>query len=216
MKIDFVSDVSCPWCVIGLRSLESALRRIGDALPVDLHLQPFELNPDLPPEGEEIAGHIARKYGASPQDIENNRERIRALGESVGFSFQMDRRSRIYNTFDAHRLLHWAETEDAALAQALKHALFAAYFSDGENPSSHTVLLQRAVSVGLDAERAKTVLASDAFAEDVREREAFYRRQGITAVPAVIINDLHLIEGGQPVEVFEQALRQIAELAPES
>jgi len=210
MKIDFVSDVSCPWCVIGLKSLEAAMGRIGNEIPIDLHFQPFELNPDMPPHGEDVGEHIAHKYGLSPDDVARNRERIRAAGEGVGFDFRMDQRSRIYNTFDAHRLLHWAALESADAALRLKHALFAAYFTNGKDPSSHAVLLDAAVASGLDAEQARTVLASDAFTDQVRAQQRFYRQQGINGVPAIIINDRHLIQGGQPSDVFEQALRQIA------
>ncbi len=208
MKIDFVSDVSCPWCVIGLKSLETALGRLGDQVAADIHFQPFELNPKMPAEGQDIGEHLAQKYGSTPEQSQRNREAIRARGAEVGFTFGMANRSRIYNTFDAHRLLHWAENEGLQLA--LKEALFTAYFTHGENPSSHAVLARIAGEVGLNIKRAQQILASDEYASDVREREKFYLDQGIHAVPAVIINDRHLISGGQPAEVFEQALRKIA------
>jgi predicted DsbA family dithiol-disulfide isomerase len=208
MKIDFVSDISCPWCAIGLNSLEQALRRIGDEVKVDLHFQPFELNPQMPPEGQDITEHLAEKYGATSEQSQHTREAIRARGEQLGFTFSMDKRSRIYNTFDAHRLLHWAEKDGRQ--QALKHALFKAYFTDGENPGSHDVLIRVAGEVGLDTARAREILSSDAYAEETRQQERFYLDQGIHSVPAVIINDHHLISGGQPVEIFEQALRQVA------
>lgn len=210
MKIDFVSDVSCPWCVIGLKSLETALARIGDEVKAELHFQPFELNPNMPPEGQDITEHLTQKYGSTPEQLAQNREYLRSRGEALGFTFRMDLRGRVYNTFDAHRLLHWAELEGPDRALQLKHALFTAYFTDGASPASHQVLVRAAVAAGLDGARAQDVLATDAFANDVRARERYYRKQGINAVPAVIINDRHLIEGGQPPEVFEQALRQIA------
>jgi predicted DsbA family dithiol-disulfide isomerase len=208
MKIDFVSDVSCPWCAIGLHALEEALGRLGPEVQASLHFQPFELNPGMPPEGEDIAEHLARKYGASPAQTERNREAIRQRGEAVGFTFNMAQRSRIYNTFDAHRLLHWAGLEGRQ-AQ-LKHALFKAYFTEGRNPSDREVLAQLAGEAGLDVARAREILASDTYAPEVREQERWYQEQGIHSVPAVIVNDRHLIQGGQPAEVFEQALRQIA------
>ena len=208
LKIDFVSDVSCPWCVVGLRSLEQALARVGDGITTELHFQPFELNPHMAPEGEDTTEHLARKYGSTPAQAAANKENIRARGAELGFTFNLDQRSRIYNTFDAHRLLHWAGLEGCQYA--LKQALFEAYFTLGQDPSDHGVLGQLAEQVGLDPVRAQAVLASDAFAQEVREREQFYTRQGIHAVPAVIINDRHLISGGQAPEVFEQALRQIA------
>ena len=208
MKIDFVSDVSCPWCAIGLHALEEALGRLGPEVQATLHFQPFELNPGMPPEGQDIAEHLAQKYGASPAQTERNREAIRQRGQAVGFTFNMAQRSRIYNTFDAHRLLHWAGLEGRQTQ--LKHALFKAYFTDGRNPSDPEVLAQLAGEAGLDVARAREVLTSEAYAQEVREQERWYQEQGIHSVPAVIVNDRHLIQGGQPVEVFEQALRQIA------
>lgn len=208
MKIDFVSDVSCPWCVIGLKALEAAIARLGDEVKTEIHFQPFELNPQMPPEGQDITEHLAQKYNATPEQSEQTRAMIRARGEEVGFTFALDQRSRIYNTFDAHRLLHWAEHEGRQLA--LKHALFKAYFTDGENPGAHEVLIRLAGEVGLDAGRAEEILSSDAYAGDVRKQQRFYLEQGINAVPAVIVNGRHLIQGGHPASVFEQALRRIA------
>jgi len=208
LKIDFVSDISCPWCVIGLKSLEQALERIGNDAQAELHFQPFELNPQMPAEGQDIAEHLTEKYGSTPDQLTRNQEAIRSRGSELGFTFNMEKRSRIYNTFDAHRLLHWAELQGRQLA--LKEALFTAYFSEGRDPSSREVLVEVAASVGLDPVRAREVLESDLYANEVRQREQFYAQHGIQAVPSVIVNDQYLIQGGQPVEVFEQALRRIA------
>lgn len=215
LKIDFVSDVSCPWCVIGLRALDQALERVKGDVHAELHFQPFELNPGMAAEGQEITEHITQKYGITPEQADANRENIRRRGADLGFKFSTASepgggRHRIYNTFDAHRLLHWAGLEGAAPQKALKEALFKAYFTDGQSPASHEVLVRAAAEAGLDAARAGEVLSSDAYADEVREREQFYLHQGIHSVPAVIINDRHLVSGGQPPEVFEQALRQIA------
>lgn len=210
LKIDFVSDVSCPWCAIGLSALEKAIDKVGAEIPVELHFQPFELNPQMPPGGQDITEHLTQKYGSTPEQQEANREAIRQRGEAVGFTFRREGRGRIYNTFDAHRLLHWAEGEAPGRQQALKKALLAAYFTEGQSPEEHKVLLQAVGHAGLDVARAQAILSGDEYAAEVREREQFYQGNGIHAVPAVIINDRHLIQGGQPVEVFEQALRQIA------
>ncbi|MGB4115424.1 MAG: DsbA family oxidoreductase [Polaromonas sp.] len=215
LKIDFVSDVSCPWCVIGLKALDQALANVKDDITAEIHFQPFELNPQMGPEGQEITEHITQKYGISAAQADANRENIRQRGADLGFRFAMATdagggRSRIYNTFDAHRLLHWAETVSLDKQKALKEALFAAYFTDGQSPGSHDVLARVAGEVGLDEAQAKAVLSSDQYAAEVRAQAQFYIGQGIRSVPAVIINDRHLISGGQPVEVFEQALRQIA------
>lgn len=209
MKIEFVSDVACPWCAVGLHALDLALARIGPELPVELSFQPFELNPTLGPEGEDTVQHLAAKYGITPEQIAANQQAIRERGAAVGFSFGS--RSRVWNTFDAHRLLCWAEDAGPAGAQArLKHALLQAYHGDNRNPSDPAVLVELATAAGLDAERARQILAGDDYAAEVREREQFWQSAGIHAVPAVVINRQHLISGGQPPEVFEQALRRIA------
>ena len=210
VKIDFVSDVACPWCAVGLKSLEAAMARIGEELQVELHFQPFELNPLMPAEGEDAVEHLTRKYGISAEQAAQNGEAIRARGAALGFEFRMDRRHRIYNTFDAHRLLHWAGLEGPQRQLALKLALLRAYFTEGEDVSSANILAKLAVEAGLDDARARQILATDEFADAVRQQESFYASQGITAVPSVIFNDRHLIQGGQPVELFEQALRQLS------
>jgi predicted DsbA family dithiol-disulfide isomerase len=208
VKIDFVSDVSCPWCVIGLRSLEAALARVAGEVTAAIHFQPFELNPQMGAQGEEAAEHITRKYGSSPEQLARSQEMIRARGAELGFEFALGQRKRIYNTFDAHRLLHFAE--GTGKQEALKNALFAAYFTEGRNPSDPEVLESVAAKVGLDANRVRQILASNEYADEVRAREQWYLDQGIHAVPAVILNERYLIQGGQPVEVFEAALRKVA------
>lgn len=212
LQIDFVSDVSCPWCAIGLASLQTALARLEGVVRADIRCQPFELNPQMVPQGEPIDEHLQRKYGSTPEQAHAVRETIRARGADVGFVFNMDRRNRIYNTFDAHRLLHWARSQGLELA--LKQALFKAYFTDGRDPSDHAVLLDVAAGVGLDPEAAQSVLRNGTYATEVREEEQFFLQQGIHSVPAVIVNRRHLISGGQPPEIFEQALRQIAAETP--
>lgn len=209
LRIDFVSDVVCPWCAIGLASLEQALQRTAGVVDAEIHFQPFELNPEMAPEGEDIAEHLGRKYGLTEAQLAENREHIHARGAELGFTFGT--RTRTFNTFDAHRLLHWAGLEGEGAQTALKHALLRAYFTDDKNVSDHATLLEIAAKAGLPAERAQQILASDEFSAEVRADEDLYRRNGITGVPAVIINQRHLISGGQPIEVFERALRQIAE-----
>lgn len=208
LTIDFVSDVVCPWCAIGLASLQRAIDNVGPEVAVQIHVQPFELNPKMVPEGEDIHEHLQKKYGSTPQQAQAAREAIRQRGEALGFQFNMEGRSRIYNTFDAHRLLHWAEGEGKQLA--LKQALLKAYFTESQDPSNRDVLVSVCESVGLDGTQARGILESDAFIQEVREQENFFLQQGINSVPAVIINRQYLISGGQPPEVFEQALRQIA------
>ncbi len=209
IRIDFVSDVSCPWCAVGLKSLEQAIERVGDNVAVELHFQPFELNPQMPAQGQDATEHLVQKYGSTSEQLERNREAIRARGAELGFVF--NQRGRVYNTFDAHRLLHWAALEDAGKERALKHALLRAYFTDGEDVSAHAVLARIAGEVGLEKSRAIEILTSDDYADDVRAQERYFTERGIHSVPAVILNESHLISGGQPVEVFERALREIAQ-----
>lgn len=206
MRIDFVSDVACPWCAVGLHALEQALHRIGPALPVQLHFQPFELNPQMPPEGEDLMQHLARKYGASPEQLAATHATLRQRGAELGFEF--GQRTRIWNTFDAHRLLHWAALEGRQ--RELKHALLRAYHTHGENVGAAAVLLRLCAEVGLDASRAAAILASDEFAAEVRDAERRWQALGIQSVPSVVIDGRHLIQGGQPSEAFERALRQLA------
>ena len=209
MKIDFISDVACPWCAVGLNSLELALEKIGGDIDVELQFQPFELNPDMAGEGADTAEYLSRKYGIGPEQIAKNQAAIRQRGAEVGFTFGP--RHHVWNTFDAHRLLHWAGMQGAPGQQrALKHALLQAYHGDGRNPGATDVLLALAGDVGLDVEAAREVLNNGLYAQEVRAAEAEWQRLGISSVPAIVINQRHLISGGQPPDVFEQALRQIA------
>jgi predicted DsbA family dithiol-disulfide isomerase len=207
LRIDFVSDVACPWCVIGLRSLLTALSVIGDEADAEIHLQPFELNPDMPPEGENTREHVAKKYGAPTERSQAARNVLKESGAALGFQFNYGPESRIWNTFDAHRLLHWAALEGRSLE--LKEALFKANFTDQLPTNDADVLADAAASVGLDSKRARAILASDEYAEEVRRDEELWRDRGISAVPSIIINSRYLIQGGQPPHVFEQALRKI-------
>lgn len=208
MQIDFVSDVSCPWCVIGLRGLEQALANVGDLVDADLRFQPFELNPQMPAEGQEIGEHIRQKYGSTPEQSAANRTMIRERAAELGFTMTMAEGARIYNTFDAHRLLHWAGIEGRQLE--LKHVLFEVYFTDGRNPGDVDVLVEAAEKAGLDGAAARDVIESVRYADDVRAEEKLWQSQGVSAVPAVIINQKYLISGGQPAATFEKALRSIA------
>ncbi len=212
MRIDFVSDVACPWCAVGLNALEQALQKIGPDIAVEIHFQPFELNPTMAPEGADAAAYLKAKYGMSEAQLAHNRGVIRERGAAVGFAF--GERARVWNTFDAHRLLHWAGLQDEAAGtacqRALKHALLQAYHGDGRNPGDRDVLLDLAAQAGLDAAEAAAVLAEGRHADEVRAAERHWQQAGIQSVPAVVIDQRHLVSGGQPPEVFEQALRQIA------
>lgn len=208
LQIDFVSDISCPWCIIGLQGLEQALAELGPDVQANITFQPFELNPSMAAEGQDLVEHIAEKYGSSPEESAENRQRIRERAEAVGFEMNNAGPGlRIYNTFDAHRLLHWAE--GFGLQQPLKHALFNAYFTDGENPSSHVVLVNVAEDVGLDPVEAAEVLATNRYADEVRALEREWVDAGIQSVPSIVFDRQYLLSGGQPPEAFKSAIENI-------
>jgi len=210
LRIDFVSDVACPWCAVGLASLQQALSKLDGSLAAEIHLQPFELSPDMPFEGEDAVDHIMHKYGISEAQSETNRKALRERATAVGFAYNMQRGSRVWNTFDAHRLLHWAELQDREKVVALKQALFRAYFTDNENVADREVLARIAGDAGLDGKEARRMLENGEYANEVRAQERRWQQAGIHSVPAAIVNGQYLISGGQPPEVFENALREIA------
>jgi len=208
LTLDIVSDISCPWCIIGYQSLNLALVKLAPDITVDITWQPFELNPNMPKEGQEITEHITEKYGISVEQSEQNRAMIKQRGSDVDYEFGNRGGGRIYNTFDAHRLLHWAK--EHYKQTELKLALFDLYFKQSGDPSDHQQLLKVVKSIGLDYQRAEKILASKQYEQDVRELQRKYQSSGINSVPAVIVNNKHLISGGQSAEVFEQALREIS------
>ncbi|HLI17883.1 MAG TPA: DsbA family oxidoreductase [Rhodanobacteraceae bacterium] len=210
LRIDFVSDVACPWCAVGLAGLQQALAKLDGTVEAEIHLQPFELSPDMPIKGEDAVDHIMQKYGISEAQSEANRKVLRERAAAVGFAYNVKRGSRVWNTFDAHRLLHWAELEDRKKAVALKQALFRAYFTDNENVADREVLVRLAGEAGLDADAARRALDGNRYANEVRTQERHFQESGIHSVPATIVNGQYLISGGQPPEIFEGALKEIA------
>lgn len=207
LNIAIVSDVVCPWCVIGIRSLETALERL-DGTTADITLHPFELNPDMAREGENVAEHIAKKYGRALGQGSAIRDEIKRRSAEVGFVMNTGPDSRIWNTFDCHRLLHWAGEQGRQ--RELKMAMFTAHFSEGRDMGDHAVLADAAFAAGLDPIEAAAILASDRYANDVRAEENYWRREGVQAVPTFIINGKYVISGGHPPEAFERALSKIA------
>jgi predicted DsbA family dithiol-disulfide isomerase len=206
LRIDFVSDITCPWCAIGLTALLRAIAQLRDEVPVDLQLQPFELNPGLPHEGEAIAAYAARKYGAGADELAARQALIRQRAAEFGLDFRL--RTHVYNTFDAHRLLHWAASQGRQLE--LKQALLRAYHERGENPASPEVLLAAAVEAGLDRLAAGDVLGRGAHGDEVKSTVRRWQRLGLDGVPAAVIDGRQLVPGAQPVEVYAQALREAA------
>ncbi len=210
LRIDFVSDIACPWCAIGLAGLQVALARLADRVRADIHLQPFELEPDMPFEGVDAGAHLMRKYGIDEAQLQANRSTIRERAASLGVTIAYSPGTRVWNTFDAHRLLHWAALQDSEKALALQKALFHAYFADNENVADHAVLIRLAADTGLDADEARRMLESGEYADEVRALERRYQQSGIRSVPATIVDDRYLISGGQPPEAFERALEELA------
>ena len=205
IRIDFVSDVACPWCAVGLSSLQLALSRLGDAVNAELVIHPFELNPQMGEDGEDLVEHIGKKYGRTPQQVAQAQAELRQRGLDVGFTFGT--RNRIYNTFDAHRLMHWAGIKGKQVE--LKQALLQAYHGEGKATSDRDVLVEAAESVGLGGAEARSVLQGDDYANEVREEEEKYQAMGIHSVPSIIFNNRYLLTGAQPVDAFEKAIQQI-------
>lgn len=206
MRIDVVSDIACPWCAIGVNALERALERLGDTADVEIHFQPFELNPDMGPEGLALTTYLADKLGMPPAQVEASHAALRERGNAVGFAF--GERSMIWNTFDAHRLLYWADAEGPAGSQRrLKLALLQAYHGEGRNPGAHDVLLECVAKAGLNEARAREVLVNGTFTRAVREAEDRWMRKGVRAVPTMVINQQQALQGAQPVAMLEKLLR---------
>ena len=210
IKIDFVSDVACPWCAVGLGELQAALKQIGDRADIELHFKPFELNPQMPVGGQEAIEHLTQKYGLSETQVQANQAQIRERAAAVGFQFHPEGRKRVYNTFDCHRLLHWAKKEYDSDAQLkLKRELLNTYFCLAVNLDEQENLLNAVERAGLDRKLAKAVLDQGDFAQEVRESESMYTKAGISSVPSVILNDQYLIQGAQPASSFVSALEQL-------
>ena len=206
LRIDIVSDVVCPWCIIGYRQLEQAL--VNTATDYEIYWHPFELNPDMPAEGQNLREHLVEKYGITTAQSEANRANITAVGAALGFEFRFTDDMRMHNTFNAHQLMHWADQQGRK--QDLKLALFSAHFTHGKNLSDDKVLADIAAGIGLPHDQALAVLHDQRFANDVRAAEKFWVDAGIRGVPAVVFNRRHLVTGAQGTENYQQILAQLA------
>ncbi|WP_159737896.1 DsbA family oxidoreductase [Vibrio atypicus] len=209
VRIDIVSDVVCPWCIIGYKRLEQALSALSNEIEADIHWHPFELNPAMGSEGQNLREHLHEKYGTTEEASISARETLTNLGKEVGFEFHFSDEMRIYNTRKAHQLLMWASSEGKQFD--LQLSLFYAYFSDNKDISQEEVLLQCALEAELDNDVAKQVLNDSGWAETVASTEQQWLEAGINAVPAIIINQRHLISGAQTTDRLTSALKQIAE-----
>ncbi|SHJ04066.1 Predicted dithiol-disulfide isomerase, DsbA family [Shimia gijangensis] len=206
IRVDIISDVVCPWCIVGFRQLEQAAEATG--VQIEIYWHPFELNPDMPPEGENLRDHIMRKYGSTPAQSKQARESLQGVGVPLGIEFQFNDDSTIVNTFQAHQLLHWAQ--DFGKAQDLKLALFDAYFTKGLDVSLPGVLADVAGSVGLDTKEALAVLQDNRFADTVREKQSFWTSRGVSSVPTMVFDARHATSGAQGAETFARVLTHLA------
>lgn len=207
LRIDIASDVVCPWCIIGYRQLETALRETG--MQAEIHWHPFELNPQMPDEGEDLQQHLAAKYGSTPEDSRKSRARLTAMGAELGFTFNYADNMKMVNTFRAHQLLHWAGTQGRE--HELKMALFEAYFTHRQDVNGPEVLADISGRIGLDRNEALAVLRDARFADAVRDAERLWINRGIQGVPAMVFNQKYLVTGAQGTDNFTSILQQLAE-----
>ena len=210
LRIDIVSDVVCPWCIIGYRQLAEALKKTDTEY--EIHWHPFELNPNMPSAGQNLREHIMEKYGSSKAESDASRISMTQAGSEVGFEFNFNDDTRMHNTFNLHQLLYWAGQQGQKPMHDLKQALFSAHFTDGRNISDNTVLADIAAQVGLDHDEALAVLEEQRFAKEVRAEERHWQQQGIQSVPAMIFNERHLVSGAQGVDNYVNILQQLADM----
>ncbi|MEI7530935.1 MAG: DsbA family oxidoreductase [Betaproteobacteria bacterium] len=209
IRIDFVSDVACPWCAVGFGFLEQALENLKDEVKVEIHFQPFELNPSMPPGGEETIPYLMKKYGSEEAGIRKTQAHLVERAKQAQFEFNSNYRPKVYNTFNCHRLIYWAGTLGVEKQYAMKKECLKAYFTRNENVDDRSVLLQAVKNIGLDVIRAKEILESDEYTVQVRQEQEHFQKLGINAVPSVIIENQYLVQGGQPAEVFEKTIREV-------
>nr|WP_313975283.1 DsbA family oxidoreductase [uncultured Psychrobacter sp.] len=208
LRIDIVSDVVCPWCIIGYRQLAEALKQTNTEH--EIHWHPFELNPNMPSAGQNLREHIMEKYGSSKEESDASRLRMTQAGNEVGFEFHFNDDTRMHNTFNLHQLLYWAGQQGQKPMHDLKQALFSAHFTHGRNISDNNVLADIAAEVGLNRSEALAVLEDQRFAKEVRAEERHWQQQGIQSVPAMIFNERHLVSGAQGVDNYVNILQQLA------
>ena len=210
IKLDYVSDVACPWCAVGLGNLNQAMAELSDKVNFEVHFRPFELNPSMPVGGQDAIEHLTEKYGLTADQVKANQANIRAKALDAGFAFHPEGRKRVYNTFDCHRLLYWAAKEyDLQKQASLKMELLNTYFCLAVNLDDQENLLDAVMRAGLDKDRAHEILKSKEFSNEVREEESTYTGVGINSVPAIILDNQYLLQGAQPPQSFVNAFEQL-------
>lgn len=211
IAIDIVSDVVCPWCIIGYQGLATAAAALSDRADIVVRWHPFELAPDTPAEGQLLSEYTRERYGATPEQSSRNRTRLVETGKALGIDFRYSSDSRIYNSHKAHELLTWAG--ERGRQTALKLALFQAYFTDQANIADDALLLDTVESVGLDRNEAAAILADRRYAAAVDAEVAHWHDQNVTGVPAFIIDGKYMVPGAQDAETFERVLEKVLERA---
>ena len=208
LRIDVWSDIACPWCYVGKRHLEQALAGFAQASSTEVVWHAFELNPSAPRESKEDGPYnerLAKKYGMSPKEAQGRIDHLVAVGKADGLTLDFTR-NRPGNTFDAHRVVHYAIEEGRQ--DAVKERFLRGYLCEGEAIGTTDVVLKLATEAGLDADKVSSILASDTYARDVRTDEAEAQRLGIHGVPFFVIGGRYALSGAQPAELFGRALRQ--------
>ena len=210
IKIDYVSDVACPWCAVGLGNLNQAIAKLSNKVNFEVHFRPFELNPNMPKGGQDAIEHLTEKYGLTAEQVKANQANIRTKALEADFEFHPEGRKRVYNTFDCHRLLYWAAKEYSLQKQAaLKKELLNTYFCLAVNLDDQENLLDAVIRAGLGKNRAQEILKGKEFANEVRKEESNYTGAGISSVPAIILDNQYLLQGAQPPESFVNAFEQL-------
>jgi len=210
IKIDFISDIGCPWCAVALGTLEQAMEHLKDQAEFEIHFEPFELNPQMMVGGENAIDYLGKKYGLSEQQVKTNQTKIWERAAAAGFNFHPEGRKKIYNTFDAHRLLYWAGHEHGLASQLdLKRELFNTYFCLAADFDKRENLLEAVQRAHLDQSVASKVLEEGLFAKEVKAQEAYYHSQGVNAVPNLILNSKYSLQGAQPLEILEASLKEV-------
>lgn len=208
ITVDIVSDVVCPWCYIGFKRLQLAIAEMENT-EFELRWQPFELNPDLPEEGQDLQEHMSEKYGSTPAQSADSRQLLKAVGMSLGIEINHVPKARIVNTFRAHQLLHWAE--HFGKSQSLMIAMFERYFGYGCNLNDIDELVKLAGKVGLSTEDAERILREETFRTVVRQKEAIWLQRGVRSVPTYIFNDKFAFSGAREPAEIVATLRSLGE-----
>lgn len=208
IRIDIVSDVVCPWCIVGYKQLEHALAQLDSELEAEIHWHPFQINPDIPAGGKNLRDHLAAKYGTEKADSVHARDRLTQIGAELGVQFDYFDEMKTFNTFKAHQLLHYARLQGKE--NELKLRLFSAFFGERKTMDDDDTLVAEAEAVGLDGETARALLQDQRYANEVRAEQQFWQQRGVRGVPTVVFNEKFGVSGAQGIDAFRDLLLQYA------